>query len=658
MGTTYNLSTDTFPQHISNGDILDIPFTNQSIDFMLKPGVYRFKLYGAEGQSIGTNAAGKGGYSEGRISLLTNTHLYCYVGGTNGYNGGGTNQGTGGNGGGATDIRIGQDSLYSRVIVAGGGGGAGSNSSGQQIGGSGGGITGSDGIDIETYPGTAGTQIAGGTSPTIYDTSTQSAVSGSFGFGGDAPYNITDLSDGGSGGGGWYGGSGGGAGAGGSGYVYTQETSLDYPQGCLLNSNFYLSDAFTANADNEFPDLTDLATEKGHSGNGYIRIICECNGHMIIKLGNTFVPIHPELLKAKVNNDLKQIKSIWVKNSSIWMKAIEALTYDEGESSGQNRVVLSLVSDNYAPNGEKFSSSIAAFDVSAGDYVEISIDISTCTGVKEDIIGFAQTAAALTQWAATNTCHFYYTRSTQELSIGYYDNAIGGTQSAIQKRHISTYSGQNPMIIKLDIDGIWLNGVLTVPTESVDLSTAKINLGSVEGSSRSHAVYNYIRYYKYISEEYEVLKGDVTDYNANEKKFLRYLEDFNSANGDYIEASIDYSNCVHEKEELIGFAKTMDNLSVWGANHTIHVYFTKSIKQLSIGFVEDGVSDKFHRQTYTGSNPMIIRLDANGLSINGVVKAAVQTNCNLTEAPLYLGSCEGVNRSNAKYNYIKYVKGS
>ena len=48
MGTIYNLSTDTFPQHISNGDILDIPFINQSIDFMLKPGVYRFKLYGAE----------------------------------------------------------------------------------------------------------------------------------------------------------------------------------------------------------------------------------------------------------------------------------------------------------------------------------------------------------------------------------------------------------------------------------------------------------------------------------------------------------------------------------------------------------------------------------------------------------------------------------
>ena len=79
---------------------------------------------------------------------------------------------------------------------------------------------------------------------------------------------------------------------------------------------------------------------------------------------------------------------------------------------------------------------------------------------------------------------------------------------------------------------------------------------------------------------------------------------------------------------------------------------------MSIGFVEDGVSDKFHRQTYTGSNPMIIKLDANGLSINGVVKAAVQTNCNLTEAPLYFGSCEGANRSNAKYNYIKYVKGS
>ena len=39
-----------------------------------------------------------------------------------GFNGGGTGISSGRGGGGATDVRIGQNSLYSRVIVAGGGG--------------------------------------------------------------------------------------------------------------------------------------------------------------------------------------------------------------------------------------------------------------------------------------------------------------------------------------------------------------------------------------------------------------------------------------------------------------------------------------------------------------------------------------------------------
>lgn len=46
-------------------------------------------------------------------------------------------------GGGGTDIRIGNDSLYARVIVAGGGGGAsGGARSGNSVGGYGGGING------------------------------------------------------------------------------------------------------------------------------------------------------------------------------------------------------------------------------------------------------------------------------------------------------------------------------------------------------------------------------------------------------------------------------------------------------------------------------------------------------------------------------------
>ena len=118
-----------------------------------------------------------GGYSAGTVTLERGTVLHVYVGGhgttTNtgtipgGFNGGGNADGfmdgNNGSGGGATDIRIGTDSLFSRAIVAGGGGGnvlAGTVMSG----GHGGGTTGGNGISSFNSSEIAhgGTQIAGG----------------------------------------------------------------------------------------------------------------------------------------------------------------------------------------------------------------------------------------------------------------------------------------------------------------------------------------------------------------------------------------------------------------------------------------------------------------------------------------------------------------
>ena len=113
----------------------------QQID--LPAGTYKLEVWGAQGGSNDASfPGGLGGYSFGTINITTHTKLFIYVGGTGthgngtingGFNGGGagnaSNSYIAGSGGGATDIRIKDDSLYSRVIVAGGGGG-GSNTAG------------------------------------------------------------------------------------------------------------------------------------------------------------------------------------------------------------------------------------------------------------------------------------------------------------------------------------------------------------------------------------------------------------------------------------------------------------------------------------------------------------------------------------------------
>ena len=297
--------------NIKTGDILNFDYTGAVQSITLPKGTYKLECWGAQGGYSSSNSGievgmgGKGGYSVGTITLNQKTPIYIYAGGVGSISGNGkadggfpnggsswasnTSEGAGG-GGGSSDIRIGTDSLRARVIVAGGGGGGGEDN---ETGGYGGGETG----------GTSGSGTPG----------SQTAPSGYFGIGGHTSY------DGGGGGGGWYGACPAGGqttpatsnsgddtsgSPGGSGYVYTSSTAKNYPNGCLVNSTHYLTNAKTIAGNTSFPSPSGTS-ETGHSGNGYCRItVIECNS---------------TALYAKVNNSLKKATSIYFKmNNKIY----------------------------------------------------------------------------------------------------------------------------------------------------------------------------------------------------------------------------------------------------------------------------------------------------------------------------------------------------
>ena len=283
--------------------IFDYSNTAQTVN-ITNSGYYYLQVWGAQGGSYNQNVArgGLGGYSQGYVYLNAGDTLYIHTGGQGSYGtsdttsasgGGGTNGGgnagyRGGGGGGATDIRINQDDLYARVIVAGGGGGAFyRNSSTTASGGVGGGTSGGDGGYVNStyayYNGKGGTQTSGGAGGTAEETSYYGQA-GTFGTGGDIGnrYQSSSIYSNGAGGGGWYGGGGSGhysgssttrytGGGGGSGYVYTESTAVNYPAGCLLNSNYYLVNASTHAGNTAFESTTG-GTETGHSGNGYAKV--------------------------------------------------------------------------------------------------------------------------------------------------------------------------------------------------------------------------------------------------------------------------------------------------------------------------------------------------------------------------------------------------
>lgn len=185
----------------------------------------QIETWGAQGgTSTGLDGiegtGGLGGYAIGNLAVTPGQVLEIYVGGQGaatgpgGYNGGGmASSQYGGEGGGASDVRVGAYTLNDRVIVGGGGGGGAFGSYGTN-GGHGGGLIGNAGIDAGGFiGGSGGTQVAGGAMGTSYS----GAQDGSFGIGGGtgAYHNA-------GGGGGWYGGGSGAAHAGaggGSSYI-------------------------------------------------------------------------------------------------------------------------------------------------------------------------------------------------------------------------------------------------------------------------------------------------------------------------------------------------------------------------------------------------------------------------------------------------------
>jgi hypothetical protein len=202
-----------------------------------------FEVSGAQGQPGAGAFGGAGATVTDTTTLPVGRVVHLTVGGSNGFNGGGTGgihtgSGTdGGSGGGGSDVRIDGTALADRKLVAGGGGGGGggtnlnggdggiggiwsagngtNSSAGVGAGGGGGGAT-------HQGPGTAGTSsgCANASAPGV------AGASGLGGTGGDA--GIDPGGAGGGGGGGYFGGGGGsgascgfggGGGGGGSGFV-------------------------------------------------------------------------------------------------------------------------------------------------------------------------------------------------------------------------------------------------------------------------------------------------------------------------------------------------------------------------------------------------------------------------------------------------------
>lgn len=286
----YNLWNGA-PEKLMSGDVLNYPYRNTdgrygtAFSMTLPRGIYKLEAWGSASGNfrdavgwVGNENVGTGGYACGTLTLTASTPVFLRPGGV-GDNGGqsksydySTVQYRSGSGGGS-DVRLLQNSLYHRVIVAGGGGHFGD---GAVSGGGGGGSSGTGGTGRYGGP---GTQTSGGETGPGRSLDTNWYTNGIFGSGGywHSNYDIYE----GMGGGGWYGGGAGGysgiqyPGGGGSGFVLTASTAGNAPSGYALGSAYYLTDAATKtgkDAGNPITEPDGTTAASGHYGDGYIRI--------------------------------------------------------------------------------------------------------------------------------------------------------------------------------------------------------------------------------------------------------------------------------------------------------------------------------------------------------------------------------------------------
>lgn len=284
----------------SSGDRLICDCIGEQTAFPLIRGTFTVECFGGSGgHRTKLSKVPCGGYAKGTFDNPIRQTAYAVVGGAAIY--AGSNQGAtyiqtthptlsfngGGQpgsfsdlpssaeaGGGGTDLRVGSNSLYARIIVAGGAGGCGNF---DHTGGTGGGASGG-----EYSGGGSGDNYGPGTQESAGSGSI-SMVSGSFGYGGNG--RNKDGGYGGAGGGGWFGGSGtspdGGSdddkgGSGGSGYVLTESSWK--PSGYLLDENYYMRDTTLTAGGNSKKHYTGMIITCDHAENLFM--LChDSNGY-------------------------------------------------------------------------------------------------------------------------------------------------------------------------------------------------------------------------------------------------------------------------------------------------------------------------------------------------------------------------------------------
>ena len=304
--------------------------------------------------------------------------------------------------------------------------------------------------------------------------------------------------------------------------------------------------------------------------------------------------------------------------------------------------------------------------------LEWVLDLSTCTDSGEDVLSIG---GDIDHWGDSepgNNIHIYYTPSSNTLQIDAVNKNFPGDQYRIKKTNL-TAEQLKQVKFTLTSEGLKLNDELLSGAKSGDYSASnpiiyylthcdEIQVGSKEGTSRSHATYvsETITSTGVKPSEPDQPTKPLGDYPENGDKWdgREFMKEYNGNLSNWsFDFTFDLTSCTGTSENIISFGNNVANWANAG-DYNIHFYYTGSNRLLQLNAAENvtGYHDCKKEITLSESEAQMchIQLSQNGIFVNGksysggylteVINHLIQT-----AEKIQVGSKEGSSRSHATY---------
>lgn len=164
-----------------------------------------------------------------------------------------------------------------------------------------------------------------------------------------------------------------------------------------------------------------------------------------------------------------------------------------------------LLAEDYSPNGDSFSYT-APLTLQNSQYIEAKIDLNGVNTIKQNLLSIGQDIDKFTD-SRTPKIHIYSSQTIANLKTHLRLAVIYTSNKSGIEYPIPNINGTE-VIIRLDYDGLWINGEAFAPLDNTARSIyesiieafrgkSSFEVGSLEGVNRSTAYYEYIKYVKY-----------------------------------------------------------------------------------------------------------------------------------------------------------------